>query len=104
MTPSLSTRETAAKLYDTAWKAEDLMVREEDAGADDGRMGRLEQSCLEAWKDYEDFVGTEGFDLLTEASGQVIWCAKTKIPLCDLDECMENEAGELVRVEMVDAA
>lgn len=104
MTPSLSTREQAAKLYEAAWKAEDLMVKAEDEGVDDGRLGRLEQACLEAWRDYEDFVGSQGFDLLTEASGQVIRCAETKMPLCDLDKYKENEAGELFRVEMVDAA
>ena len=104
MTPSLSTREQAAKLYDAAWMAEDRMVKAEDEGVDDGRLGRLEQACLEAWRDYEDFVGAEGFDLLTEASGQVLRCAETKMPLCDLDECVENDSGELVRVEMMDAA
>lgn len=96
MTPSLSTRETAAKLYDTAWKAEDLMVKAEDEGVDDGRLGMLEQACIEAWRDYEDFVGAEGFELLTEASGLVIRCARTNWPLCDLDEVEEIESGELV--------
>lgn len=99
MTPSLSTRETAAKLYDTAWKAEDLMVKAEDEGVDDGRLGRLEQACLQAWKEYDDFIDIENVELQTEASGTVLRCAETNIPLVVSDECVETENGKLIRVK-----
>lgn len=99
MTPSLSTREQAAKLYEAAWKAEDLMVAAEDDGVDEGRMRRLDEACQDAWKDYYDICDLEGFELYTDASGYVIRCAKTNIPICDLDECVEIETGELIRVK-----
>lgn len=99
MKPSSEIREVATALYEQAWLCEERMVKAEDEGVDQGRLGRLEQSCLEAWKDYEDFVGAEGFDLLTEASGSVLRCAETNIPLCDLDECIETETGQLMIVK-----
>ncbi len=100
MTPALSTRETAAKLYEAAWKAEDVMVAAEDDGSiDAGRLHRLEQACLSAWQDYDDFVDAEGIELMTEASGAVLRCAETNIPLVIQDECVENSDGKLIRVK-----
>lgn len=100
MHPASETREQAAKLYEAAWKAEDVMVAaEDDGGIDTGRLHRLEQACLAAWQDYDDFVDAEDIELMTEASGSVIRCAETNIPLVIQDECVENSDGKLIRVK-----
>ena len=100
MHPTSETRETAAKLYEAAWKAEDLMVKaEDDSTLDEGMMHRLEQACLVAWQDYDDFVDAEDIELMTEASGTVLRCAETNIPLVIQDECVETSDGKLIRVK-----
>lgn len=96
MTPSLEIREEAARLFDEAWAQSDAINTAEDAGAKDDDLEALEDACAEAWQAYSEFCDRHDFELLTEASGYIIRCARTKITLCDLDEVEELESGELV--------
>jgi len=59
----------------------------------------LDEECSEAWKVFFTFCDAHRFELLTEASGGVLRCAKTQIPLCDTDECVETETGQLMIVK-----
>lgn len=103
MVPSLEIRQEAACLFDEAWARSDAINAAEDAGATDDERDALEDACADAWQAYSDFCDSHDFELLTEASGYIIRCAKTQIPLVDTDEVIEGEGG-LVLGEKVDAA
>ena len=98
MIPSLEIREEAAKLYDTAWACSDKLNLAEDSGATNEVLEALDDECAEAWQAYSDFCDSHEFELLTEASGYIIRCAETNIPLCDTDEVTEGEGDRLVMV------
>lgn len=96
MTPSLEIREHAAKLFDAMAEAEDTFRALTDEG----------QSAMIAWMKfanansaYIDFCKENGFRLVTDASNLFLRCAETNIPLCDLDECIETETGQLMIVK-----
>lgn len=99
MTPSLEIREHAANLYTEAWSYDDKLVYAEDHGATDEEIEALDTECADAWSAFFDFCDVHEFELLTEASGYIIRCAETQIPLCDLDECIETETGQLMIVK-----
>ncbi len=99
MTPSLEIRQEAARLFDEAWARSDAINATEDAGATEDEREALEDACADAWQAYSDFCDSHDFELLTEASGYIIRCAETQIPLCDTDECIETETGQLMIVK-----
>ena len=99
MTPSISIREQAASLMQAAWEAEDAMVKAEDAGVPDDVLQRFEQACVDAWRLHDELCDEHGIEILTEASGAILRCAKTKTPLVYGDEYEETETGELVIVK-----
>ena len=99
MTPSLEIREHAAKLFTEAWAWSDRLNAAEDNGASEDLLADLDGECAQCWQDYSDFCDFHEFELLTEASGSVLRCAETNIPLCDLDECIETETGQLMIVK-----
>ncbi len=99
MVVSLEIREHAAKLYTEAWSFNDKLRLAEDSGANDETIEQIDSDCANAWAAYYDVCDHELFELLTEASGTVLRCAETQIPLCDLDEVIETETGQLMRVK-----
>lgn len=99
MTISTDIREQAAKLFDEAWACCDKLCAAEDAGVSDDLLADLDDECAQRWQDYSDLCDAHDFELLTEASGYIIRCAETNIPLVDSDECVETSDGKLIRVK-----
>lgn len=99
MTISTEIREQAAKLFDEAWACCDRLNAAEDAGVSDDQLSDLDDECAQRWQDYADLCDAHDFELLTEASGTVLRCAETNIPLVDSDECVETSDGKLVIVK-----
>lgn len=102
--PSLEIRNQLAVRHDNATKSQDAMVKGEDLEIGEAGMKALENICLEMWAEYYAFSERHGAELLTDASGLFLRCAKTQIPLVDTDEVIEGEGDKLIRVEREYAA